>query len=126
MWLKDLLPHAISRARIMTFGYDSEAQTSRSLTHRTLYSNADNLTSDLCSLRQNTKTVDRPIIFLAHSLGGLVIKSALVRASIASPNSRKDSGTIKDSTNGIVFFATPHRGSRDVSLGKDYSKHSIN
>ncbi len=118
MWLKDLLPQAIPGARIMTFGYDSEAQTSRYLTHRTLYSNADNLISDLCSLRQDTKTVERPIIFLGHSLGGLVIKSALVRASIYSPNGREDSGTIKDSTNGIVFFGTPHRGSRDVSWGK--------
>ncbi len=78
------------------------------------YSNIDNLISELYSLRQNMKTVERPITFLAHGLGGLVIKSALVRASIASPNGRKDSGSIKDSTNSIVFFATPHQGSRDV------------
>ena len=118
MWLKDLLPQAIPSARIMTFGYDSAVQSSRYLTHRTLYSNADDLISDLCSLRQDTKTVERPIIFLGHSLGGLLIKSALIRASIASPNGRNNFRTIKDSTNGIVFFATPHRGSRDVSWGK--------
>ena len=103
MWLKDLLPQAIPNARIMTFANDYKTQTSRYLIHGTLYSNADDLILDLFSPHQNTKTVKRPISFLAHSLGGLVIKIALVGASIASPNGRKNSGTIKDSTNGIVF-----------------------
>ncbi|KAK0106839.1 hypothetical protein ONS95_003562 [Cadophora gregata] len=48
----------------------------------------------------------RPIIFLGHSLGGLIIKKALITAharSCAFSN-------ILEHTKGLVFMGTPHRG----------------
>jgi hypothetical protein len=52
---------------------------------------------------------DRPLIFIVHSFGGLVVKQIL-RAAF----DRKDKAykAILNQTKGIVFLATPHVGSR--------------
>jgi pimeloyl-ACP methyl ester carboxylesterase len=50
----------------------------------------------------------RPIIFVCHSMGGLVVKS-LVADSAA--NADEDRKQIASMVRGIVFCATPHRGS---------------
>ena len=55
----------------------------------------------------------RPIIFIAHSLGGIIVKQALVWAH-REPRYQN----IRDHTLGIVFFGTPHRGSDKASYGK--------
>jgi pimeloyl-ACP methyl ester carboxylesterase len=72
-WPKDLLPADIPKARILAFGYDaiivhfwSQASQNRIDNH------ADELFAALVGLRDRTKTNERPIIFVAHSLGGLV------------------------------------------------------
>lgn len=56
----------------------------------------------------------RPLLLLGHSLGGLLIKQALINAC----NNEKYQ-QIKLATKGLVFFATPHRGGNGswVSLG---------
>jgi len=53
-----------------------------------------------------------PIIFVAHSLGGLVVKQALVTAK-----NNDDYKKIREATVGLVFFAVPHRGGHGASLG---------
>lgn len=62
------------------------------------------------SVMQESK---RPIIFIAHSLGGIIVKQALVWA-YREPQYQ----AIKDHTLGLVFFGTPHRGSNKASYGK--------
>jgi hypothetical protein len=46
------------------------------------------------------------ILWICHSLGGIVVKTALIEARL---NSRYTS--ILDSTKGILFMGTPHQGS---------------
>lgn len=48
------------------------------------------------------------MIFVGHSLGGLVVKQALLLASESLHDSYHD---ILNATSGIVFLGTPHRGS---------------
>ena len=55
----------------------------------------------------------RPLIFIAHSLGGIIVKQALVWA-----HREPQYQSIKDTTLGIVFFGTPHRGSDKANYGK--------
>lgn len=62
------------------------------------------------SMMQESK---RPIIFIAHSLGGIIVKQALAWAH-REPRYQ----TLKDHTLGIVFFGTPHRGSEKANYGK--------
>lgn len=51
---------------------------------------------------------DRPVIFVTHSLGGLLVKELLLRS-----NNRGGIGLqIADSCRGVVFLATPHAGAR--------------
>ena len=50
----------------------------------------------------------RPLIFICHSMGGLIVKS-LVTESQTSPD--EDRRQITAMVRGIIFCATPHRGS---------------
>ncbi|KAI5810664.1 Alpha/Beta hydrolase protein, partial [Pyronema omphalodes] len=103
MWLRDFLPHQLTRTRIMTYGYNSNVWDKLSTT--TIPEFALALLSALVNKR-GTKDRKRPIIFVCHSLGGIVVKLALNLA-------RKDKHTacIAAAARGIVFLATPHRGS---------------
>ncbi|KAK4229468.1 hypothetical protein QBC38DRAFT_453291 [Podospora fimiseda] len=53
----------------------------------------------------------RPLFFIAHSIGGLVVKNALVRAS-----QKTKFQEIMDDCHGVTFFGTPHRGSSYMSM----------
>ncbi|KAF2964022.1 hypothetical protein GQX73_g9558 [Xylaria multiplex] len=79
-WIKDLLPADLPHARIMTYGYSSQVSSVKYLTQRTLYSQSKVLLTTLKRSRQDGSATNRPIIFIAHSLGGLVVKSALIHA----------------------------------------------
>lgn len=50
----------------------------------------------------------RPVIFVCHSLGGLITKGALRKAY---DKSDKDDNAILDNIAGVIFLATPHKGS---------------
>ena len=62
-----------------------------------------------------TKTaVDRSLIFIVHSLGGLLVKDVLRRARTAMSDRLK---AIYHSTISVFFPGTPHRGGSYVNLG---------
>jgi hypothetical protein len=63
-------------------------------------------------------SIDRPIIFVAHSLGGLVLKSALIHSDAARQGALAEHRSIKLSTHGILFMGTPHQGGNGVQLGQ--------
>ncbi|KIV92177.1 polyubiquitin [Exophiala mesophila] len=105
LWLEDFLPEAMPNARIMTFGYDSSLLLSRSKAG--IEDFALDLLNRIWMLRQTQKTKARPLIFVAHSLGGVVVKKALI---LSHENSHYY-GDIVASTAGIIFLGTPHRGS---------------
>ncbi len=73
-WLSDkrFLAKDISNARIMTFGYNSARYFSRS--EADVRDFASGLLIALKSKRRGRGEKNRPIIFLCHSLGGLVFK----------------------------------------------------
>jgi pimeloyl-ACP methyl ester carboxylesterase len=56
----------------------------------------------------NAGVGDRPLVFITHSMGGLVVKALLVGSQTQADQDRK---RIANQTRGIVFCATPHRGS---------------
>jgi hypothetical protein len=101
----------------MTWGYNTEIYHSRYLIQKTLYENARHLLSDL-AVRRRGAVKQRPIIFIAHSLGGLIVKSSLIQSNLALADPNDDTKSIKLSTTGILFFGTPHQGSRDNSWSR--------
>ncbi|KAK0509728.1 hypothetical protein JMJ35_008122 [Cladonia borealis] len=111
VWLKDFLPHALPNSRIMTFGYDSALGFSRD--RGGVESFAKDLLNRLRMIRVGLESQERPIIFIAHSLGGIVVKKALVLAHEAEVFY----GNIVNSTKGVVFLGTPHGGSKLAAWG---------
>ncbi|RYP41795.1 hypothetical protein DL767_000811 [Monosporascus sp. MG133] len=59
----------------------------------------------------------RPLIFITHSLGGILTKFAL---KISQDSTSGDAWlkTIRDSTRGVIFFGTPHSGSDMANWGE--------
>ncbi|KAI8717404.1 hypothetical protein NCS52_00816200 [Fusarium sp. LHS14.1] len=108
-WPKTLLPSKLPRARILTYGYDAYvvAKSGTASTNR-LIDHAHNLLNDLTTDRALSGASSRPLIFVAHSLGGLVLKLAIIRSR---NNAEEHLQGIFEHTKGIVFMGTPHRGS---------------
>ncbi|KAK4044244.1 hypothetical protein C8A01DRAFT_12348 [Parachaetomium inaequale] len=55
--------------------------------------------------------VARPLFFIGHSIGGLVVKEALVMANFSARYQ-----AIVDNCHGVTFFGTPHQGSSYMSM----------
>jgi hypothetical protein len=70
LWLKEFLPESFPRARVMIFGYNSNIGWGTSTSGVT--GAADDLLARLRFQRRDIQ--DRPILFLCHSLGGIVVK----------------------------------------------------
>lgn len=55
---------------------------------------------------------ERPLVFIAHSMGGLVVKSLIVASQLTQDVARK---RLVGNIRGVVFCGTPHRGSAFAS-----------
>ena len=120
-WPKNLLPDIIPDAKILTFGYDANVGGFFA-SQNTIHQHAANLLSDLADLRDTPAEQKIPLVFVVHSLGGLIVKDA-INQSVSTVGTRlKD---IAPATLGICFLGTPHRGSKTASLGKIAYKCTI-
>lgn len=72
IWLKDLIPSEIPDARILSFGYNSAVALSKSIGDVEMF--ASQLLSLTLRERGSENQKRRPIIFVSHSLGGIVVK----------------------------------------------------
>ncbi|OPB46269.1 ankyrin repeat protein [Trichoderma guizhouense] len=109
MWLRDFLPISIPNARVLTYGYDTKLPGSRSKS--SILQLSKKLLESIKTTRdENTK--HRPLILIGHSLGGLVVKHALVQASEGS----EDDLAIFRSCYAVMFFAVPNRGLDNINL----------
>lgn len=109
LWLRDQLPDELPGARIFSYGYDATVVFSRATGGIEEF--ATTLLGHLLRERSGDANRQRRIIFICHSMGGIVIKKALIRA--VSDERYKN---IYDSTSAILFLATPHLGSDETNL----------
>lgn len=109
LWLRDFLPADVPFARIFTFGYESTVAFSNSVSK--LEDKALDLLNQLSVERKSDNAAKdvRPIVFICHSLGGIIVKKALILAHERSSDS--DFQNILISTKGIAFLGVPHAGS---------------
>jgi hypothetical protein len=111
LWLRDDLPQYFPESRIFLCGYNSTLAYGK---NRDIFAGKANELLEAIRLeRRGVRS--RPILFLGHSIGGLLIKQALINAHknpLYTP--------IKDSTIGLVFFATPHH-----ATGADWRSASL-
>ena len=109
------------KARILVYGYDADiASFTGTVSKDKIHNHADNLVAELYANRRKREATERPIIFIAHSLGGLLVKRALIYSSEIRGHYTQHLRSIFISTFGILFLGTPHRGfdyaKRDSSL----------
>ena len=71
-WLRDFLSDDIPEVRVMSWGYNAQVLKSKSI--GSIESFARGLLIDLKACRSTTESKERPLVFVCHSLGGLVFK----------------------------------------------------
>ncbi|PKK53500.1 hypothetical protein CI102_1943 [Trichoderma harzianum] len=109
MWLRDALPRGITSdsgeriARIMVYGYESSLPNSNNF--QNLKDLGTALHSDLRALISYGSF--KPIVFIAHSLGGLIVKQFLISLSKSIDDVDQ---RLRDAIYGIAFFGVPHDG----------------
>ncbi|CAP99847.1 Pc22g25590 [Penicillium rubens Wisconsin 54-1255] len=105
LWPRDLLPKDLPKARVMTFGYDVDIFSFTSITFSDrLYDYSQSLAYAIVSQRIGCS--NRPILFVAHSLGGLVCQQTLILST-----SIDGLWEISSSSIGLIFMGTPQYGS---------------
>lgn len=114
-WPQSFLPEALPDARILAFGYDSNFIHRGVASKNRLLDHGNNLLTNLVTERELSKTSTRPLIFVAHSLGGLVCKVAILNSK---NNADKYLHDIFTSIKGVVFLGTPHAGSEMANWAK--------
>ncbi|KNG89709.1 LipA and NB-ARC domain protein [Aspergillus nomiae NRRL 13137] len=117
-WPRDYLPQDIPQARVFVYGYNSYVTNPQAMSNASVKDHANTLLN-LLDMERSPQVNARPpkIIFIGHSLGGLVIKQALLNAQ-EDPKYT----SIRTGTYGLVFFGTPHHGTKGVELGKIAAK----
>jgi len=125
-WPKDWLPDDIPGLRILALDYPtalSSWRTDCDLNKDTLRERAIHVMKQL----EAAKLGDRPIIWVAHSMGGLLIKQILILCEEfldkVIPEETKSSSnkqlkphdsfysSLLNQTMGIIFYSVPHKGS---------------
>ncbi|KAI0888269.1 uncharacterized protein GGS22DRAFT_95525 [Annulohypoxylon maeteangense] len=108
-WPRDLVPTTIPNTRILTYGYDTHIRhvIGSPVNRNTVYDFAWDLLVALESKRRSEPS--RPMLFVVHSLGGILVKE-LLRRSRGCHMGHAHLYTVFESTIGIMFFGTPHAG----------------
>ncbi|CAK5159784.1 unnamed protein product [Aphanomyces euteiches] len=103
-WLIQDLRQRHMNPRVVSLGYDSKLFASES-SFATL--GLDATSQDLrIKLKRAGVGVDRPVVFVAHSMGGIVVKKMLHDDAMSS-----EAATLAVNTKGLVFYGVPHKGS---------------
>ena len=71
---------------------------------------ATTLVAELCADRQIIGATKRPIVFVCHGFGGILVKRALSFSSTRLSKAVEHQRSIYVSTSAIIFMATPHAG----------------
>jgi hypothetical protein len=82
-----------------------------------IHQHAQTLLTNLTLERKSEEVSDHPIIFVAHSLGGILVKKALEMSEQYRGKSADDLRSIFVSTYGLMFLGTPHNGADPAKWG---------
>ncbi|OBT84383.1 hypothetical protein VE02_06736 [Pseudogymnoascus sp. 03VT05] len=118
-WPLDLLPEDCPDARILTWGYESNISRffAGPANQNTILAHARDLLYALESIRRDCRT--RNLIFVTHSLGGIIVQDVLCRAAEEQDDSLLH---IFKATQAAFFFGKPHRGSGYAEAGAKLQK----
>jgi len=117
-----LLPASLktAHANVLVYGYNADVYSSRndrSASDNFIHHHAQTLVTSLTHYRKSEDSMQNPIIWVAHSLGGILTKSALLYSNDLRNDHHQDYRSIFVSTYAIVFLGTPHLGADVATWG---------
>ncbi|XP_008546833.1 protein SERAC1 [Microplitis demolitor] len=111
-WPKDWLPNDVPSVRVIGINYDTSLSWwSPPCPIEILRSTISERSLEFTKKLVTAGVGKRPIIWVCHSMGGLLVKQMLVEESKTGDKHR-----LCDNTKGIIFYSTPHRGSHVATL----------
>ncbi|KAI0411562.1 hypothetical protein F5X98DRAFT_357038 [Xylaria grammica] len=121
-WPTDLLPISLrnARANVLVYGYNADVYSKKHGSNPSdnfIYMHAQTLVTSLTHYRKDELTSSNPIIWVCHSLGGILVKRALLYSNDLRTSQHEDYRSIYVSTYGMVFLGTPHTGSGVATWG---------
>lgn len=119
-WPMDLLPVQYPNARVLVYGYDTRVTNylAGPTNENSIFTHGKDLLSSLSMRRK----LDTPLIIIAHSLGGIVVKEMLASSSNSNDSWLKN---VVTSTSAVIFLGTPHRGSGELATLGDRARSMI-
>ena len=108
-WPRHLIPTTLPTARVLVYGYDTNVRHSLEtpISKISIYDISYDFLKSLEAERRSDPR--RPLVFVAHSLGGILVKEVL-RRSHGFETYHNHLRQIYESTAAIMFFGTPHGG----------------
>lgn len=101
----------------MTYDYEAETEASPGDgSSDRILSHAKTLIADLHADRDLSNAISRPIIFICHGLGGILVKRALAYSNTSNAKQVEHRRSIFTATYAIMFFGTPHTGMSEAAL----------
>ncbi|KAI1876494.1 hypothetical protein JX265_004020 [Neoarthrinium moseri] len=104
MWIRDALPKSHPYARTLLYGYDTELRNT--ISFQRVHDISTTLVNQLRALYRSSGS-KRSTVFLSHSLGGIVLKQALI---YLSQSTDAIESSILETTLGGIFFGVPNHG----------------
>ncbi|KAL8307083.1 hypothetical protein RB593_005802 [Gaeumannomyces tritici] len=111
VWLRDFLPKDVPNIRVLLYGYDTTLADNR--LKQSIEDLGATFLEQVIAFRARDGTSRRPIIFIGHSLGGLLIKEALVRTRNLSNDAYSN---LSKACFGMLLFGVPNLGLRNDQL----------
>ena len=118
-----MLPRSLedAHANILVYGYNADVYSNRndrSASRDFVHQHAQTLVTTLTSYRKREGRLHVPILWVAHSLGGIITKRALLYSNDLRASQSQDSRSVYVSTFGLIFLGTPHTGSDAATWGR--------
>ncbi|KFY52472.1 hypothetical protein V496_08418, partial [Pseudogymnoascus sp. VKM F-4515 (FW-2607)] len=121
-WPSQLLPVTLrqAKARVLVYGYNADVYTfgsDKGASSDMIHQHAQSLLTGLSMERMSEEKEENAIIWVAHSLGGILVKRALELSNDLTSKSADPSRSIYVSTYSIIFLGTPHLGADAAKWG---------
>ncbi|RKK27668.1 hypothetical protein BFJ66_g16550 [Fusarium oxysporum f. sp. cepae] len=107
MWLRDFLSKDLPCCRTMIYGYNSKL-SSHGID--TIMDYGRELIEELKKVRNSDELRQRPVFFIAHSFGGIILAHCLIKAVQTNEEDHPTIATLHRATYGMLLFGIPHKG----------------